>query len=242
MSKVKQYITNGLMWKDTMGRWCKQCPRCNREIVGKDGTSITKFNVSNSITKGTVCHSCVKIGKPTWASLHREEMSRKHRGNKHPFYGKKHTKEFRQKQSKRFKGRELSDRIKRNLSRSNTEAWKRPDVREKYNNALLRTKWLKVRTDIGQLELLKKWNGLGFNFLPNYQIKVGNDLFYIDGYDVERNVVLEFDSSYHDKYKQSNKDLVRQVKIIKMLNPKRFWRYNAKKHIFIECMTDSFNH
>ena len=54
----------------------------------------------------------------------------------------------------------------------------------------------------GQLELINKWNKIGFNFEPNYQVKDDQDLFYIDGYDKERNVVLEYDSKYHNRKQQ----------------------------------------
>jgi len=52
-------------------------------------------------------------------------------------------------------------------------------------------------------------------------------LFYIDGYDKEKNVVLEYDSKYHFKRVQKQKDLIRQNKIIEILHPTVFWRYNS---------------
>ena len=239
MIKVKQYVLTGKMWQNAEGKWCKRCSSCRREIVGKDGSVTTKFNVSNSITKGKVCHSCIKVGKPTWASLHKEEMGRSISGDNHPFYGRKHTYEFKRWQSNRLTGRKLSEETKEKLHYSNAAAWKVPSVRRKYNEALSKTKWLKVRSDVGQMELLSKWNRMGFDFVPNYQINIGEDLFYVDGYDVKHNVVLEFDSAYHNRPYQSTKDLERQNKIIKMLNPKRFWRYNPKRQLFIECMTNT---
>lgn len=39
------------------------------------------------------------------------------------------------------------------------------------------------------------------------------ELFYIDRYDKEKNVVLEYDSKYHKKPYQRQKDLVRQQKL-----------------------------
>ncbi len=39
------------------------------------------------------------------------------------------------------------------------------------------------------------------------------------------NVVLEYDGRYHSKPQQ--KDLLRQQKIIDILKPKKFWRYNS---------------
>ena len=51
-------------------------------------------------------------------------------------------------------------------------------------------------------------------------------MFYIDGYDPIHNVVLEYDGKYHSKLKQKEKDIIRQNKIIKLLSPKVFWRYD----------------
>ena len=70
-------------------------------------------------------------------------------------------------------------------------------------------------------------NTFGFHFQPNYEIHTDMDLFYVDGYDPEHNVVLEYDSKYHHKPYQQQKDLVRQQKIIDILQPKKFWRYDA---------------
>ena len=106
-------------------------------------------------------------------------------------------------------------------------AMHRPDVRKRHIEALHHSKWVKVRTDKGQLELLNKWNKLGFNFEPNYQIHTDCDLFYIDGYDKEKNVVLEYDSKYHNKPHQKQKDSIRQQKIIDILQPSKFWRFDS---------------
>jgi hypothetical protein len=113
-------------------------------------------------------------------------------------------------------------------SRSTKKAMRRPDVRKKHLQGLLHSKWLRCRTDKGQLELLEKWNRMGFLFEPNYQIHTEADLFYIDGYDKEKNVVLEYDSKYHQRSNQKQKDLIRQNKIIDILKPKKFWRYEAE--------------
>jgi hypothetical protein len=111
-------------------------------------------------------------------------------------------------------------------------AMHKPDIRKKHINALLETKYIGRKTDKGQLELLEKWNRIGFKFEPNYPVYTNSDLFYIDGYDKEHNVVLEYDSKYHSRLGQQEKDLIRQTRIIDILNPKKFWRYDAIKH---EC-------
>jgi len=71
----------------------------------------------------------------------------------------------------------------------------------------------------------------------NQVSRIGNELFYLDGYDPVQNVVLEYDSGYHSRTGQRVRDEVRQMKIINHLKPKRFWRYIAKESLFIECMT-----
>ena len=106
-------------------------------------------------------------------------------------------------------------------------AMHKPDIRKRHINALLDTKYIGRKTDRGQLEMIDCWNKLGFNFEPNYQVYTDIDLFYIDGYDKEHNVVLEYDSKYHNRLGQKEKDLIRQNKIIEILHPKKFWRYNA---------------
>lgn len=120
----------------------------------------------------------------------------------------------------------LTDETREKLSVSIKVAMHRPEVRKKHLDALYHSKWIRVRTDKGQLELIEKWNRMGFKFEPNYQLKTEQDLFYIDGYDKHNNVVLEYDSQYHNNQSQKRKDMIRQNKIIDALKPKRFWRFN----------------
>lgn len=128
--------------------------------------------------------------------------------------------------------RDRSEEEKRKLSEASKLAWETPEIRKKYHDALQQTQWLKVRTDKGQLELIEKWHRLGFEFEPNYQVRTTTDLFYVDGYDSIHNVILEYDGKYHLKPGQKDKDETRQQKIIKTLNPKKFWRYDSVNKTF----------
>jgi very-short-patch-repair endonuclease len=121
---------------------------------------------------------------------------------------------------------------KERLRKSSKNAWNDPAKRQKYLDGLEKSRWIKVRSDIGQLELLEKWNRLGFHLEPNFQVRKDADLFYIDGYDPIHNVVIEYDGKYHDKPSQQQKDLIRQQKIIDILHPKFFWRYNVARKKF----------
>jgi very-short-patch-repair endonuclease len=203
----------------------RNCPKCNREIVytGK----WAKYSCRTAIRKNMACHEC---GHP--------------KGSDNPFFGRTHSKVSKQKISNSKKGKSRNEETRKKIglavskrytnpneriktSKQVTEAIHRPEVRKKHMEALHHSKWLKVRTDKGQLELLEKWNNLGFNFEPNFQIKTDQDLFYLDGYDQQKNVVLEFDGKYHFRSNQQKKDFLRQTKVVKALNPKKFWRYNS---------------
>lgn len=187
------------------------CPKCNntRDLVYKTYWAASKHNF--------VCRSCSLKGNKgnTFGSM----------------TGKKQSLSARLKMSisatKDRKLRSSDEEYLKKLSESVKLAMHRPEIRKKHLDALSKTKWVKVKTDDGQLELLEKWNRLGFHFEPNYQVHTDTDLFYIDGYDKEHNVVLEYDSRYHNKPSQKEKDLIRQNKIIDILKPKKFWRYNA---------------
>ena len=125
-----------------------------------------------------------------------------------------------------------TDDTKSKLATASKRAWNNPEIRKKYYDALQKTQWLNVRTDKGQLDLLNKWNLLGFQFQPNYQVRTETDLFYVDGYDPIRNVILEYDGKYHHKPGQKEKDELRQQKILDALKPRRFWRYDASNKTF----------
>lgn len=114
----------------------------------------------------------------------------------------------------------------------------RPEIRKKHLTALHQSQWIHVRTDVGQVEMIKKWNRLGFQFQPNFQVCTDVDLFYVDGYDPHHNVVLEYDGKYHLKYYQKEKDKLRQQKIIDILKPKKFWRYNSITKTFTNVVGD----
>lgn len=111
-------------------------------------------------------------------------------------------------------------------------AMKRPEVKKKHMDALFKSGYLGPRMDDGQMEILGKWNRLGFDFVPNFKLKGEDSLFYLDGYDKKNNVVFEYDSSYHKKLGQCAKDVARQGVIIRILNPKSFWRYDAVEKQF----------
>lgn len=174
-----------------------------------------------------------RTGKPSNHCGHshspesRQKMSESHRGMVSGMKGKKHTLDTLKQLSDLKIGQPLNERHRVAAMYAVRKAMRRPEVRKKHLKALTRSRWLGQMMDDGQIELLQKWNCLGFYFQPNYQLQVADCLFYLDGYDPIHNVVLEYDSKYHKKRIQKEKDLIRQNIIINTLHPKKFWRYDA---------------
>jgi very-short-patch-repair endonuclease len=181
--------------------YIRNCPMCGKKVY-----HTTKRILNQSIKEYRSCMSCSKksINNPNFGIKQSSNICLK--------------KSYSQKQ--RYK--KLEEREK--ASASTKRSWKNIEIRKKMIHT---SKWINRRLDRGQLELLDKWNKLGFKFEPNYQIRIDDFLCYVDGYDKEKNVVLEYDGKYHHKLIQQKKDLVRQNKIISILNPKKFWRYDS---------------
>ena len=186
--------------------WYRNCP-------GGCGKVLTYFHsghYNDACKKNRKCNSCSSV-----------ETIQKRKENKVEFLSYK--KRMSEKSIVRSKNKlyieKMSIAVKQSLHK--------PDVRKRHLDALHHSQWLKVRTDKGQLELLEKWNRLGFEFQPNFQVKTDTDLFYIDGYDEVNSVVMEYDTKYHKKQEQKQKDEVRQQRIIDILKPRKFWRYDC---------------
>lgn len=205
----------------------RNCPECGKEILY---TSVVSFRRVNPNSK---CRHCCNVirGKSSNRKGCKHSAESKLKISKSQT-GKKLSLDTRLLMSSFQKSRYSNPEELQKMANSVREAMHRPDVRKKHITALNNSKWLIVKTDVGQLEMLDKWNKLGFNFKPNYQLKTECDLFYIDGYDATNNVVLEYDGKYHNSIGQQKKDLVRQQKIIDILRPRKFWRYNSKNKSF----------
>ena len=201
----------------------RKCPECNRDIVY---TSLDSFRHSRPTSK---CRWCCNVLRGKTSNRngchHTNDAKRKISA---ACMGRKRPMATRLKMSSGQKKRYSNPIELQKMTNAVSKAMHRPDVRAKHMAALHRTKWLRVKMDNGQAELLEKWNRLGFKFEPNYQVHTDVDLFYVDGYDPLHNVVMEYDSKYHKSVGQQHKDELRERKIIDAINPKKFWRYDSE--------------
>jgi len=201
-------------------QYSRNCPKCN-----KTQYYATKEGICVAIKKARICKSCIKMGTKHSCECKRK-ISKSLEKNTRTL-GHHLSISHKIKSSNAGKLRYENKNVRLITSQQIKIAMHRPEIRKKHIEALAETKWLGKSVDKGQIKLLEKWNKLGFNFHPNYQVYTDTDLFYIDGYDKEQNVVLEYDSKYHNRLGQKDKDLIRQNKIINILKPKKFWRYNS---------------
>lgn len=210
----------------------RTCPKCGKILF-----SIRKNALIDAIKKNRVCKSCSLLGNKRLLGYHfseeqKHKISTSLKNTEHHLRGKRLPLYQKEKLMEGNKNFNRDENYRKKLSISTKLALHRPDIRKKHIESLCKVNYLGRAVDIGQSELLKKWNNLGFNFEINYQIKTDRDLFYLDGYDKEKNVVFEYDSKYHNSPSQKQKDLVRQQKIIEILKPKIFWRYNSEDKQF----------
>lgn len=65
--------------------------------------------------------------------------------------------------------------------------------------------------------------------------------YWLDGYDKIKNIVVEYDESFHYPYgKLREKDVIRQNRIIALLNCE-FWRYDEKRNNFYNVSIKNTN-
>lgn len=235
--------------KDIKKVWKKNCPKCGNE---QQYSTLQDYN--KSLKRNRLCKKCSHLGNvlsnetkrklstlklgnknPFFGKHHTKESKKlmggsvkNYKGINGPFYGKHHTEETKKKLSKINRGKLVDKETNEKVSESVRLAWKNPVKRK---NMLSSFKWNNRCLDKGQLELLEKWNKLGFKFVPNFKIRCGDFIYYLDGYDTIYNVIIEYDSAYHKKSNQKKKDLVRQNRIIETLNPRKFWRFDSVSKI-----------
>jgi hypothetical protein len=52
--------------------------------------------------------------------------------------------------------------------------------------------------------------------------------YFLDAYDKQKKIVVEYDEPAHEVSTKKKKDLIRQNEIIESISPNEFWRYNER--------------
>ena len=224
----------------------RNCPKCGKELITKN-----KYWNELAVKENRVC--CVCSGKSfVFTKKWKENMKKNHAdfsGEKNPFYGKTHTPEVIEKLRSVNLGKDrFSKKYKRLLKKKMVGEGNyfygkthTPEVIEKLRNisddvrVLRRTNRLKQIEESGgipsfnkdackyfdKLNEKRKWN-LQHALNGGEVVLCG---YSVDAYDKNKNLVVEYDESYHNQPKRKEKDIKRQEEIIKTLHCK-FYRYN----------------
>jgi hypothetical protein len=171
----------------------KKCPSC-----GKDQIYKRRNDLLGSIKKNTKCRSCASRESST--------------GESNPMYGKKHSEETKEK-----------IRLKR--MEQITTAETRAKMSKSQGKRVHDNKWQPQYnpSSIPIIEQYGKEYGYNFKHAENggefYIEELG---YWVDGYDSEQNVVIEYDESRHfnKNGELKEKDKIRQKEITDLLNCK----------------------
>lgn len=130
----------------------------------------------------------------------------------------------------------FSDKWRKNLSEGHkkSEVWIKSmnthEYKQKHRMKMMRLlKEQKVKVCINKiacdffnlLNTTMNWNGYHGKNEKEYQL----NYYFLDYYDKNNNIVIEWDEKYHNKQKQKAKDIIRQKHIIETLNC-NFYRIN----------------
>jgi hypothetical protein len=245
----------------TKKEWKRNCPKCNTELSYSSYDLWWRANKINSR-----CKSCSKKGMPNGrlgkkhTEISKQKISSSNVGKKLTEEAKKKmsnawikrkinypiTKETREKMSKSFKGRKFSDNHKLNLSKSNTG--KKRTEETKYKNRLATVNDLFKKGIIGKsinhnpracefIDKLNKEKGWNLQHAEN-----GGEIelygYLVDGYDKERNIIFEYDEPHHNKLNKKQKDLVRQRRLLEIIKPNMFVRFDEENNKLYDIKTN----
>jgi hypothetical protein len=202
---------------DITTKWTRNCPKCNKEISYKN-----KYKCKYAERDKVLCNSCCQIGIFTGRKLsqHQIELLKQRTGKNNPMFGKSHSIENKIKWSLIHK---------KKFVKSHTEETKQK-LREYRANWIINNKGGSQYNPNActYFDLLNVQN----NWKLQHALNGGEIMctgYFLDAYDKERNIVVEYDEPKHyDVYGNlKQKDVLRQQRIITHLGCK-FFRYNEK--------------
>ncbi len=209
--------SNEKILNDTTKKWVRNCPKCNQEIFHKN-----KYRCKYAHRDKLLCNSCCQLGIFEGRKLpqHQIELLKQRTGSNNPMFGKSHSIENKIKWSLNHK---------KKIVKLHTDETKQK-LRECRSNWIIKNKGgsqynPNACTYFDLLNEQKNWNLQ--HALNGGEINcIG---YFLDAYDKERNIVVEYDEpkhyDVHGNLKQ--KDVLRQQRIITHLGC-TFFRYNEK--------------
>jgi|ERR1035437_998791 very-short-patch-repair endonuclease len=234
-------------------KWKENMRKNHADISGDKNPFFGKEHSNETKEKLRKCN----LGKDRFSDEYKNKLRIKMTGDGNHFYGKKHTDATKEKLSipktlehrrklalslkgnpSPLRGKHHSDESKRKMRISAIKRIREnkfigremyPSVNPKEKNYFLK------------LEEKNNWNGIFFG-KDNKQFLIENLGYFVDYYEPDKNIIVEYDETNHyDKnWKLKEKDIKRQNEIIKTLHCK-FYRYNEVLDKFYEVILDETN-
>jgi hypothetical protein len=224
--------------------WERKCPQCNKIIKHKD-----KYACLNGIKKESLCGGCSrkKIGKNNKGRVRTDEFKEKlsQKMTNHPSI--RGNKERNDKISNSLKGRDTSYRwinhtkeiikcincLKTTNSQKHRLSAHHFCTRECQTTYYRKEGIWKPRFNPKSIPLIEQYgkeNGYNFKHALNGgEYKIPNLPYFVDGYDLEKNTIIEYYEKHHETPSQKIKDDIRRKKIINNLECKFIVLYYNKK-------------
>jgi hypothetical protein len=204
--KVLNYANkHSYLWATRNTKQCKPCGMLNNTNgKGNAGKQHSEEDVRKQ--RERMIGNTYGKGKPKPDSW-KVKISEKYKGLGNPFYGKNHTEEFKEKR-------------KQNWNHF-IEKYGRSAGRPRHNP--------KACVYFNQLNELMGWDGHHAQYGGEKQV----GKYFVDYYDPDKNIVVEYDEPFHERPSRKEKDIIRQNYIIRELNCK-FYRYSEKNDMLYE--------
>ncbi len=234
----------------TMDSWTKNCPKCGKKQEYSSWDSL-RF----AIRKNTICNPCRAASKKVipengiWKRVCKcgEEMIYSCRRS---FNTGKRTNAVCRKCATKESGKTnrlwmKNDKYRNKMSKSLKMVWKT----NAYGEAT-RQKWRENKLrQIRQQGIQWTYNPDACRFMDKLNDKFGWNLqhamnggeiqvvgYMLDGYDKNKNIIFEYDEPKHRTLSHRKRDREREIRIIKVLSPSSFFRYDEKDKKLMEII------
>jgi hypothetical protein len=227
---------------DITKKWARKCPKCGKMLEYSN-----KGNLNKAVRKNQLCYSCVRTGMklPSYTSERSKKISEAN-------HKRKLSEETKKKIGDANRGRKRSDETKRKMSEAIRKPFteehrkKLSDCQKGKSHSSERVKNMRI----GVIRHIKNNSGIstrynvrackyfdelnkknGWHLIHALNSENGKEYhvaelgYFLDAYDKEKNIVVEYDEKRHNQPNNKRKDLIRQNEIIKHLGCK-FYRFN----------------
>jgi hypothetical protein len=237
---------------------CRNYSGQNNPMHGKNHTCVSKNKISSK-NKGRIL-----------SPEQRNNISKKIKGKNHPMYGKKHTDETKEKIRNKHLGKVGMRGPNHPMYGKNHNVESKIKISESLKGKFTGDKNPTKRSEVKTKLRLKKLQELEMKhgkICPNFNLKAceyfeqlnkeygwklrhalnGGEFYikelgyWVDAYDVEKNIVVEYDEPrhYYPNGSLRKKDINRMINIINFLKCE-FWRYNEVKKLFTKISLQDY--